>query len=52
MRRTYRWRLEIKVLCGDDPVDFQSLPAWARDSIMQLVRNGDTQGTHTWMTAR
>lgn len=43
MRRTYRWRLEIKVLCGDDPVDFQSLPEWARDSIMQLVRNGDTQ---------
>ncbi len=44
MERHYDWRLEIKVTCGDNQVNFEDLPAWAKNGIMHMVRNGSSCG--------
>lgn len=44
MSKIYQWQVEIKVTSDGAPVDFKSLPAWAQESILHLVSNGDTSG--------
>lgn len=44
MSKIYEWKVEIKVTSGGEPVDFHSLPAWAKESIMHMVGNGNVSG--------
>lgn len=44
MEREYGWRLEIRVTCETDVLEFAELPECTRESIMNLIRSGSTYG--------